>query len=110
MAMTFVKLQVATGGKNIPDSGAKPKIKHQLFPGITYKAQTRKQFGKVVNLEVTITDAGQVQAAKIQTGSGDAEYDELVKDQLLNWEFEPALQAGKPVDSFLDISVKLDPM
>ena len=108
--MNIVDSRIGNGGRDIPDSAAKPKIRKMKFPNIAYTAQTRKHFGKAVELIVTISEKGEYDGAQVKSGSGDADYDELVKDELLTWEFEPAYQAGKPVVSLLDISVTLDPI
>ena len=97
----------------MPDPGqeAKPIDDHPLFPDLPYTAHTRKSLGKSVGLELYILSNTEVQTANIikGEGSGDADYDELVKENAPK-HFQPNFQGGKPADGFRDITVRLDPI
>ena len=107
--MAFTNWSLANGGKDIPDSVARPKSQSQIFD-TDYPAKAKQQFGKAVKLKLTISDEGDVTSVTFPSGFKNDDYAELVKEQLLylHQAFVPAKTKGTADDSNLFIFIELD--
>ena len=102
--------QLGNDGRTLPDQPARPAALNQSMPEANYPSAIGLNFGQKVRLRVLVKNTGKLDPSAITVleGSRSIEYDNLAIEFVKQWTFNPALQAGKPVDSLLDISVQLD--
>lgn len=107
---TVSNAQLGNGGRTVPDTPAVPKASTQSFRRLVYAPEVELNLGQTVRLRVLVTREGKADPQEITVlqPSRSVQYDEFVTDLIKQWEFEPARQAGQPVDSLLDISVQLN--
>ncbi len=102
--------QLGNDGKTIPDQPARPIELSKSIPDSNYPSVIELNFGQSVRLRILVKSTGKLDpsATTVIEGSRSLEYDNQAIELVKQWTFEPALQAGKPVDSLLDISVRID--
>lgn len=114
MMATLFEVQLANGGKDIPDKPAKPKKEKKEFSSILYPAKQGQKSDGLLVLRVLLlidnTGKPTMQSAKVLQGNPSFNTDEFVKGLIQDWQFEPAYSAGQAVDSLLEASIKIAPM
>ncbi len=102
--------QLGDDSRTVPDQPARPTALRQSMPEANYPSAIGLNFGQSVRLRVLVKNTGKLDplAITVLEGSRSIEYDNLAIELVKQWAFDPALQAGKPVNSLLDISVRLD--
>ncbi|MEQ8785827.1 MAG: TonB family protein [Pirellulaceae bacterium] len=77
------------------------------FPQPVYPADLRRRgVTGLVKLRVRVGIDGKVRAASIYRGSGHAAFDEAALDVIRRWRFEPARQAGVPVEMEIAVPIR----
>ena len=83
-----------------------PAYRHTPVP--RYPAEARQQgLEGVVVLNVLVRSDGRVEEARIAASSGAAALDEVALDAVRKWTFVPATQGGHPVESVIEVPVKV---
>lgn len=106
--------ELGNDGKTLPDQPARPIELNKLLPEVRYSSPVELNLRTVVRLRIVVKMTGEVDpnptTMSVLRGSPSKEYDDFAFDLIKQWRFEPALQAGKPVDSLLDVDVQLNPV
>ena len=102
--------QLGNDGRTIPDQPARPIELSKPIPDANYPPVIGLNLGQSVRLRLLVKSTGKLDpvAITVLEGSRSTEYDKQAIELVKQWMFKPALQAGQPVDSLLDISVRLD--
>jgi outer membrane biosynthesis protein TonB len=105
-------LSTDTAGDSPPENltPAQPKELTQTFPDLVYPASIALNLGRPIQLRVEISSEGQASPIEVRQGSAANDLDNLVQDLIREIPFNPATQSGKPVSSWVDISLKLEPL
>jgi protein TonB len=74
----------------------KPKPRRQVQPDLPRRL-IQKQIGGTVVAEALINKDGRVERVRIKQATPPGVFDQVVKDALRQWEFQPAIYKGQPV-------------
>lgn len=101
----------ANGGKDVPDSQAKPLGNQKDIDANHYPSPVLKNLKQVsvVGVYLVIDNVGKVETTKVVRPSGNREVDRLAEDILKSWKFNPATQGGKPVYGELEVDLRIAP-
>ena len=104
----------ANQGRDVTDVGeraiARPQVTSQPLPDIVYPASIELNLGQSVQLLVLVDRSGNAKAIEVLQGSKVEDLDNLAKELIQKIQFEPALQAGQPVESLVNVTVRIDPL
>jgi outer membrane biosynthesis protein TonB len=107
-----------TANSDVPDTPAQPRERIRSLPN--YPPGIEAGFGQPVVLLLEVGENGKPGTEhrnadgtlspfiSIQQSSGSSIYDNFVMNMVSEWEFTPAIQAGSPVRSQIQITVKID--
>ncbi|PSB19312.1 hypothetical protein C7B65_12150 [Phormidesmis priestleyi ULC007] len=97
------------GGGTIPDKIARPIESSRLFLTLNYPPEVELNLGQTIRLIVLVDRTGKPKVTSVVDPSRSQEYDKFVSDLIQDqWTFEPATLAGQPVESLLNVSVRLN--
>ena len=108
--LTVQNFRLGNGARDIPDKTAQPKLASGKFPNVVYLSGVKSSLGQVVVLRLLVTSQGKVDLnfMQILAGPNNLDYQQLAKNLIKDWEFEPAYLKGQPVDSLLDITIAIE--
>jgi hypothetical protein len=113
LVATLSDIHLANGGTDVPDQLAKPRQQEKRFSGVGYPAKAGLSPNQVVVLQVLLlidhTGQPQVQTAQMIQGSNGVNAEQLAREIIQNWKFQPATQAGQAVDSLLKVVLTVNP-
>ncbi|MBB1059393.1 energy transducer TonB [Marilutibacter spongiae] len=90
------------------DRRARPVVGTATPPAFPIEAVKRGESGRVV-LAVVVDPRGQATAVSIAESSTSTLLDEAAREAVQRWQFEPALEGGKPVADTIEIPVEFEP-
>ncbi|MCL6435531.1 MAG: TonB family protein [Leptolyngbyaceae cyanobacterium HOT.MB2.61] len=111
LKVTILRFTNANTGRDVTDRDyevARPLSTSQSFPDIAYQPSVELNLGSSVTLKVLVDRDGNPQEVDVIEGSRAADYDELARSVIQKLQFEPARQAGQPVDSLVEIELRID--
>ncbi|WP_421658374.1 TonB family protein [Leptothermofonsia sp. ETS-13] len=111
LKVTILRFTNANTGRDVTDRDyevARPLSTSQSFPDIAYQPSVELNLGSSITLKVLVDRDGNLQRVDVIEGSRAADYDELAKRVIQKLQFEPARQAGQPVDSLAEIELRID--
>lgn len=108
--LTVQNFRLGNGERDIPDQAAQPKLASGKFPNTVYLSGVKSSLGQVIVLRLLVTSQGKVDLNNVQilSGPNNWDYQQLAKNLIKDWEFEPAKAKGQPVDSLLDMAIAIE--
>ncbi|MCF7220556.1 energy transducer TonB [Marilutibacter chinensis] len=99
---------VVDGAAAVRSRRAFPVVGSAVPPPFPIEAIKRGESGKVV-LEVVVDPRGQATGVRVATSSGSTILDDAARDTVSRWQFEPALEDGKPVADTIEVPIDFEP-
>lgn len=90
------------------DSEAQALETSQSFPEQVYPPSVRGNLGTVVKLRALVNQVGKPEQVQILEGSAAPEYDDLAQTLVMRLSFKPAILAGQPAASEVELTVQLE--
>lgn len=112
MAVTIMQVKSANDGKDVTDAGeraiARPITDSRTFADMVYPSQIGLNLGETVTLLVLVDKQGNPTPQSVLQGGRTAEYNELAKQLLQQFQFQPAQQEGQNVDTLIQVELRID--
>lgn len=112
VAVTIMQVKSANDGKDVTDAGeraiARPITDSRTFADMVYPSQIGLNLGETVTLLVLVDKQGNPTPQSVLQGGRTAEYNELAKQLLQQFQFQPAQQEGQNVDTLIQVELRID--
>lgn len=110
---SFFNVRSGNGGRDEPSQLAAPQRSQKQFSDLNYPAtaQTPRE-PLVLEVRLLISENGQAEviSTKVVQGNGNFAADQFVRGIIQDWKFNPAISEGQPVQSLLDVSIRVSPL
>ncbi|MBD1832661.1 hypothetical protein H6F61_08100 [Cyanobacteria bacterium FACHB-472] len=110
---SFINVRSGNGGRDEPSQLAEPQRSQKQFSDLNYPAtgQTPRE-PLVLEVRLLISENGQAEviSTNVVQGSGNFAADQFVRGIIQDWKFNPAISEGQPVQSLLDVSIRVSPL
>ena len=113
--ISIVELK-GTSDRDLPDrlpELKQPEADKDIVPATAYPFEAVGNMSLLIKLELLIEPDGTVNQEavtqpKVTSSSGSEEVDRFVLENIVAFQFEPALQGGEPVPIFIEVTVRTD--
>ncbi len=110
---SFINVRSGNGGRDEPSQLAEPQRSQRQFSDLSYPAtaQTPRE-PLVLEVRLLISENGQAEviSTNVVQGNGNFAADQFVRGMIQDWKFNPAISEGQPVQSLLDVSIRVSPL
>jgi hypothetical protein len=111
LKLTIIEVKNVGTGKLITGTGegdAFPRSSFKDFPDRAIPPVIELNLGSEVRFVTQIDRDGRARVTEEKQGARAQEYTDLARDLLQEIPFNPALQAGQPLDSVVEIALRID--
>ncbi|MBD1933702.1 MULTISPECIES: hypothetical protein [Cyanophyceae] len=109
---SFINVRSGNGGRDEPSQLAEPQRSQKQFSDLNYPATQTPREPLVLEVRLLISENGQAEviSTNVVQGSGNFAADQFVRGIIQDWKFNPAISEGQPVQSLLDVSIRVSPL